>query len=247
MLQKHTPQLIALDGNVSSGLMADVLAYAQHRKIDTLFEPTSVAKSTRLLERFIATRDLPRLTYATPNIHELRALVQSTHFAHIRESEAYWESLNNLRLFQSFRDALDRHLPKAVTEGGLAQMGVMLLPLCKHVLVKCGKEGVLAVSRISKAEFAEWDDAKTEKGRVVHLPSDGEGVVVQHFKASVVERVVNTTGAGDSFVGALIAALASRKSVMESVKLGNEAAMLTLGSGDSVSARLNYLSDDLEL
>ncbi|TIB99330.1 hypothetical protein E3Q18_01589 [Wallemia mellicola] len=245
VLTKHKPQLIALDGNLNSSLLADVMAYAEVNNIDTLFEPTSVAKATRILSG----SGIPKLTYATPNIFELKALVESKQFGELRETDSYWETLNGLRLFQNFRDQLERNLPKNVLELGLPQMSVMLLPICKNLLVKCGSDGVLAVTRVKRDEFGDWKDIKSDKeaSRVVHLPNDGDGVVVQHFKASVAERIVNTTGAGDSFVGALIAAVASRKGLTDSVKLANEAAMLTLGSQDAVSARLNYLSDDLEL
>ena len=57
----------------------------------------------------------------------------------------------------------------------------------------------------------------------------------------------NEIGAGDSFVGTLISSLSSNKSLIESVKLSNEAAVLTLGSNDAVSVRLNQLSDDLKM
>ncbi|TIA88354.1 hypothetical protein E3P99_02632 [Wallemia hederae] len=254
VLSKHTPQLIALDGNLSSEVIERVAGYARDHAIDTLFEPTSAAKALRMLGSK-ESRDIaaPEFTYVTPNIHELRAVVHSAKFGLVRETQGYWEDLNGLQLFQTFRDHLSRHLPPSITESGAAQMGVMLLPLSRHVLVKCGKEGVVSVSRIPKKEWIDWEEAekRSSAGRVVHLPTEGQGngdaVVVQHFNASLADRFVSSTGAGDSFVGALLAALASRKSIKESVTLGNEAAVLTLGSVDSVSARINYLSDDLEI
>ena len=173
MLSRHTPQLIALDGNLSNEVIERVAGYAREHTIDTLFEPTSATKALRMLgSKDMGEWTSPQFTYVTPNIHELRAVVHSPRFGLVRETQEYWESLNALQLFQTFRDHLSRHLPSPITESGAAQMGVMLLPLSRHVLVKCGAEGVVSVSRVSKKEWIDWEEAekRSSAGRVVHLP-----------------------------------------------------------------------------
>ncbi|EOR01901.1 hypothetical protein J056_003577 [Wallemia ichthyophaga EXF-994] len=275
VLEKHSPHIIALDGNVSAGVVRHVLSYARARAIPTLYEPTSVAKSVRVLEAWEMWEEAdsqlqsqphsqPLLTHVTPNTHELRAMTQSTSFARVRESSAYWEALNALRLYQPFRDALERCLPRPFTQDGIAQMAVMLLPLTKHVVVKCGAKGVLLVSHVREDELGEVGidgallSTSKKDARVVHrvdttsnadsnTHADAQYVLVQHLPPHTPDRLVNTTGAGDSFVGALLAALAHHQPLTKAIHLAQDAASLTLGSKDSVSARLHYLGDDLHL
>lgn len=71
-------------------------------------------------------------------------------------------------------------------------------------------------------------------GVVVTLGAEGAdlatGAGVRRVPASPVQRVVDTTGAGDAFVGALAAAIASGRSLEEAVRWGGAAGALAVGS-----------------
>ena len=161
------------------------------RKI-ALFEPTSVAKCLKIFDN----EDIPSITYATPNVLELKTWVESKEFNKIKESEKYWENLNSLRLYQSFRDQLDRNLPESFKNQGIPQMCIMMLPIIKNLIVKCGSDGVFIASKILKQDYKEWEDITTNKSesRVVHLPDDGQGVVLQHMKSEKLDKIINSTG-----------------------------------------------------
>jgi len=60
----------------------------------------------------------------------------------------------------------------------------------------------------------------------------------QHFSAKKVEKVINASGAGDTFVGATVASLAHGRSLPESIRFGIHCAALTIQSMSTVSELL---------
>eukprot|EP00298_Acanthocystis_sp_HF-20_P008485 c17703_g1_i1.p1 GENE.c17703_g1_i1~~c17703_g1_i1.p1 ORF type:complete len:655 (+),score=275.52 c17703_g1_i1:25-1965(+) len=95
----------------------------------------------------------------------------------------------------------------------------------KHIVVTCGHRGVIY-------------------GRLVE-----QKVVYEHFPALPVEKVINTNGAGDSFVGGLIASLLinnknkqfSSESILSAIKFGLEAAKITIQSEKTIPEELNRI------
>jgi pseudouridine-5'-phosphate glycosidase/pseudouridine kinase len=177
----------------------------------------------------------------------------------------WWKFIDNLSLGTSFRMDLD-HLARRqvdeddaskgtlgfLTERGLAQRAVHLLPFFQHIWVKCGEQGVVAIMHIpaDKAPSSGFANQASNLARrcVVAHGMKGDIVVVKHFPALKVETVENVTGAGDSFVGTLIAGIASdKKSIydldgLESiVNTAQHAAVLSLQSHHAVSPRLSDL------
>ncbi|KAK9374563.1 Ribokinase-like protein [Lipomyces chichibuensis] len=102
----------------------------------------------------------------------------------------------------------------------------------------------------------DWSDYDALTGLVkeVHLKYDFKGTVVTTFggygtvysicgsdpvfvKPFMAKKVVDTTGAGDSFLGAFVGALAANKSVPEAIKWGAAAGCLAVereGAADSI-------------
>lgn len=177
----------------------------------------------------------------------------------------WWQFIDNLSLGTGFRMDLD-HLARRqvhdtdsskgtlafLTERGVAQRAVHLLPFFQHVWVKCGERGVVAVMHIpaDKARSSGFANQPSNMARrcVVAHGMNGDIVVVKHFPALKAETVENVTGAGDSFVGTLIAGIATdQKSIydldgLESiVNTAQQAAVLTLQSHEAVSPRLSEL------
>jgi sugar/nucleoside kinase (ribokinase family) len=93
-----------------------------------------------------------------------------------------------------------------------------------HVLVSVGPLGLIH-GTAAAAHITTTDDGNME----------GIGVTVTHYAAAPVGRVVNTNGAGDSFVGACAAAIAGGACVEEAIERGLLAAALSVGSSSAVA------------
>lgn len=134
---------------------------------------------------------------------------------------------------------------------GVAQMALHLLPLFQNLVIKCGDKGVIAVARISDANSGDtsWFNERSNifKRYIVAKALTGDIVVLQHFPAipKGKEEVVSVTGAGDSLVGALCAAITCEtrlfrdKAKLETaMKVAQEAAVLSLRSIRAISPSL---------
>lgn len=140
-----------------------------------------------------------------------------------------------------------------MTDRGIVQMAVNLLPFFQHIVVKCGKLGVVVVMRLDRIEASAWAAQRSNpryRYIVAHSPTSDEMVVVQHFPPLLATRDVtlNSTGAGDSLVGALLAVLArdphafnSPLTLSQALDIAQQAAILTLQSPHAVSPSLSSL------
>lgn len=140
-------------------------------------------------------------------------------------------------------------------EQGIAQMAINLLPFFQHLIIKCGERGAIIVMRIDPGDAATspWGRERSNPYAryVVAQGNNKEIVVLQHFPGLSVENVTNVTGAGDSFVGAVLASLSQNpqalynpKDLEQTITTAQQAAMLTLQSELAVSP---LLSDALKL
>jgi pseudouridine-5'-phosphate glycosidase/pseudouridine kinase len=136
-----------------------------------------------------------------------------------------------------------------LTEEGVAQMAVNLLPFFQHLVIKCGERGVVVVMRASRQTKWASERSNIHKRRIVSSGSgNGDIVVVQHFPANHLspESIVNVTGAGDTLVASVLASLVQDSKVFEdpeSLKRvtdeAQDAAVLTLKSEFAVSPSLS--------
>lgn len=132
-------------------------------------------------------------------------------------------------------------------------MAINLLPFFQHIIIKCGERGALVVMRVDPKDAMTWGREKSNpQGRyVIAQGHNEEAIVLQHFPGHAVESVTNVTGAGDSFVGAVLASLSqnpqafySPKDLEQTITTAQQAAVLTLQSELAVSP---LLSDALKL
>lgn len=174
--------------------------------------------------------------------------------------EFWWPTIDSFNLGASFRDMVaslakrPASLPTGylsfLVDQGIVQMAVNLLPLFQHLVIKCGEKGILVVMR---TQSPSWFSRKTDiSSHLVVWHGNGETVIVQHFPAVAVDHIVNVTGAGDSFVGALIAQLGHQPNLFDdpvgvacSITLAQQAAALTLRSELAVSPGLSKLVSGL--
>ncbi|KAJ7706232.1 indigoidine synthase A-like protein [Mycena rosella] len=248
-IENNSPAIVALDGNLSSNTVADIIDYCAERKIQTLFEPTSIIKSEKILpaiEQSLNKRSDPAVTFFTPNVLELQHVHRKARLEwDLTSSPIWWSAIDNLSLGEAFRMDLARLAKR--------RMAVALTPFFRNIFIKCGERGVVVVMRLSGADVGKsgWIHGRSDPVRryvVAHGDSGNEILVLQHFPPHPT-TVINTTGAGDSFVGALLACLQDQSHALSSpaglhqlVTTCQKAAALTLQSPSSVSPLLTTLA-----
>ncbi|BGP36708.1 hypothetical protein JCM10449v2_000609 [Rhodotorula kratochvilovae] len=214
-IKEARPKVVCFDGNIEAEAMVEVLLHCEKAGIPTFFEPTSNAKSLKLLKALSSPRvsallplSTPLVSFSTPNIHELQTLYDKIAFSDsaVYAPGAWFDGITVPSA------ELATLLPPWTTSTGAAQMALRLLPLVRTLLVKAGADGVLAVQRVSGVDaVAAWRALPRRKGTVV-VPSESspaKAVVLRHYPALplLAEDVVGVTGAGDSLAGATLAAL----------------------------------------
>ncbi|KAG2120829.1 Indigoidine synthase A like protein-domain-containing protein [Suillus discolor] len=271
----HKPKLLAVDGNLSPDTLKVVVSECLRNGVDVFFEPTSVIKSASILPAIAGNLDQlawSPITFASPNLLELAHLYQQAQLLNLTSHDRWWQVLDSLGLGSKFRTDLDLLSRKEASshdtsrgnlaflvEKGVAQMAINLLPFFRHLVIKCGDLGVVVVMRFTGDDAADspWSTESTNHHRryvVSHSPTSGDTVVLQHFPAMQLPNnaLVNTTGAGDSLVGALLAALVqspkafhSTISLQRTIDIAQHAALLSLQSPLAVSPLLSSLHGEL--
>lgn len=109
-----------------------------------------------------------------------------------------------------------------ITENGVAQMAIHLLPFFQHIILKCGNRGVLTIFRAQtgKGVSESWTQETTNlnQRQVVARGKDDSAIIIKHYPAVKLAQddVVNVTGAGDTLVGSLLASLVQNPRMFES-------------------------------
>lgn len=198
-------RVVGVDANVLPPTLAKLAQLCNEQSIPLLFEPTSVAKSDRLVHALLGTPY--RAAFATPNTLELAHMAQMLRDRGVRGMPI----------------EVTRTLLDVLPQGAQAQVrdASVLSHLVDVQLIKMGPSGVLVVLR------------KGDETQVAYAP------------AHVLEpsKLVNTTGAGDTFTGAILAAISethtgmswSMDSLLSLVDRGQAAAVHTLYSDEAVA------------
>ncbi|KAK7059005.1 hypothetical protein VNI00_001629 [Paramarasmius palmivorus] len=264
IIGKHRPSMVALDGNMTDDAIAEIVDSChttgiRAKSMISFSEPTSVTKATKILQAISGPRNkMSAPIYAiTPNLLELKQIYKSASEDHdLFSRPEWWKILDGFSLGNQFRmdlEHLSRSRPSQGVVGvpflvneGVAQMAVNLLPFFEHIFIKCGEAGVVVVMRAPTG--SEWANQQSNvHERCVISHGSNASIMIAHFPALPAE-LVNVTGAGDSFVGALVSrlieqpkALNNMKSLEETINFAQRAAVLTLGSEAAVSPLLSQL------
>ncbi|CAK9786522.1 hypothetical protein CC85DRAFT_306969 [Cutaneotrichosporon oleaginosum] len=200
----HNPSVVAFDCNLSPEAIAALLSATSARAIPTLCDPTSVPKLARLIP---ALNKLPRaLTHIAPNILELDHL----HAALMDlDDDAAWNYVNSLNLGAEWRGAVEAFANRNgawIADEGIAARMVQCLPWVGGVWLKAGSRGMLRLSLGLKPK-SRGGGAQS----VSHRTPDGRTLTLTLYPPPVIaaDEVVNTTGAGDTLVGGIVAGLLS--------------------------------------
>lgn len=198
-------RVVGVDANVLPHTLAKLAQLCNEKKIPLLFEPTSVAKSDRLVYALLDTPN--RATFSTPNTLELAHMAQT-----LRGRGVHGKPIQAPQMLMHV-------LPLGAQ--ALVDDASVLSHLVDVQLIKMGPLGVLVVRRC------------------------GVQTQVAYAPAHVLEasKSVNTTGAGDTFTGAVVAALCemhteavpSMDQLFSLVDRGQAAAVCTLYSNEAVA------------
>ncbi|CAA7258699.1 unnamed protein product [Cyclocybe aegerita] len=229
-IQKHAPSIVVLDGNLPLDTIQALTAHCYDHTVKVLFEPTSTIKSTSILPAIAANLQKdpsrPPVDFCTPNLLELSRLFEaaSSEPFSLMDHPVWWSVIDGLGLSSAFNNDIEQLARRQASDeksggslaflvqDGVIQQAVQLLPFFRHLVIKCGDLGVLVVMRIAPedASSSEWAQERSNplQRHVVVATKSGEIIVVQHFPSHHLDVITNVTGAGDSFVGTLLAALA---------------------------------------
>ncbi|XP_028931724.1 pseudouridine-metabolizing bifunctional protein C1861.05-like [Ornithorhynchus anatinus] len=207
--------LLCFDGNLPLATIRYLCDLARDHRIPLCFEPTDENKASKpfLSDSWTA------LTYASPNLRELRAIARA--LGHPGPAE------------------LPRELDAVLSVAG--DLARPLLQNLRCVVVTLGEHGVLLCGRQGSPPTVSL--APAPRG-----PRAPEGLFATHFPAPPVPaaEIVNELGAGDSFLAGMLAGLLSGLGTGPCVGMGMLAAGFSLRSPWPVSPRVSTATVNLE-
>jgi pseudouridylate synthase / pseudouridine kinase len=219
-------------------------------RLDNLIHTTSIAGTSDWFPNQLA--DL-----ITPNTSELEAMVEH------QQIEDGWTSLIASLDQASLQQSIDKS--QNALQGIRSELVVKALRLLSQfpcILTKLGPDGVLLTEilregdhRLNNSQEAEYilfrqKPSNLSNDSSIIFPSfDPQssisriaGVYIRHFPATVVppEEIVSVNGVGDTFLGVLVAAVASDKgkAVSDVVDIAQKGSLLTLKDVASVSPKV---------
>lgn len=232
------PEIVAFDANVTPQIMNLILGLSTSLGFKTVFEPTSIDKMERILPSFtnLVARDLgePKiLTHFTPNTFELAKICQALVIKMPHStSPIRWKKSIGALTHIGIEDAELNNL-------------FALTPWVENVWLKRGSNGVLHFRVLPLSELADDKNvvavAKAKRGR------PPVAAVIDHYPAFPIDiaDIVSTTGAGDSFVGGLLAGLLGTTQngyvTKNAVENAMRCAALSLRSAKAVSPEVTSL------
>lgn len=228
-------------------------------------EPTSVIKSVSILPAISSALGSnfhgSLVKFASPNLLELSELYKTARSDpwELTSHDYWWKTIDNFSIGTDFHLSLEQlarqdagsngRTLSFLVDQGVAQMAINLLPFFQHLVIKCGDLGVLLAMRFSVDNPTAWVGEKSDvRRRLIIVHGKAETVVIKHYPAHTIDPqyVVSVTGAGDSLVGAVLAALVQDQSAFSNpesldgvIELGQSAAIETIRSPFAVSPSLS--------
>ncbi|KAJ1947421.1 hypothetical protein FBU59_001876 [Linderina macrospora] len=224
--RKLAPGVVALDGNISVLAISNSIVWSYLYKSCVVFEPTSVPKSSALLnalsfiKRSGSISDIAsRVHIITPNSLELARM------AAVALELALVETAPLADTVKGYADALYSLRAEDIGHA------LTLFPLFPIQVVKLGEKGVMLVSPSS---------------------NDRTKPLIRHIRPRKPSLVINSNGAGDSLVGAVLASLSKLPVKIDSegcvevdpetldriVDRAQKASILSLESANAISEKL---------
>lgn len=249
LTSKLQPRWIVTDGNWSTPALLGILRAAKSANIFIAFEPVSTVKATRLFHAARSMDPSRLVDIATPNVYELAAMEQAARDNGLFEHEYWWNTINNFELSSTgSRDKFMRVLGSQLTDQGVPQQTIRLLPYVSNIVTKLGSQGSLLTVVLDKDDSRLSDSAHAPYVLSRNTGSgDIGGIYMRLFPpADVVplNEIVSVNGVGDTMLGVMIAGLVRQQECGKKVKIdevvpiAQQAAILTLKSKLSVSPEI---------
>ncbi|KAJ3580244.1 hypothetical protein NPX13_g319 [Xylaria arbuscula] len=251
-IQSSKPKWLVVDANWKDH---DIRSWMQAGKTNNAmvaFEPVSKAKSARL---FCPSRGLENLgvfphatvDLTTPNQYELAAMHTAAQNNDYLEDARWWSVIDAFSI-RGARERFVKLTSAAMTDAGIPQQAIQLLPYIPTIITKLGSDGAL-LATILKRDDPRLYDARHEPfilSRSISDHPDVGGVYMRLYPpVEQVTDVASVNGIGDTFMGTLVAGLAQGGKIENLIDVAQKAAVLTLRSSESVSEKLNTLQSEL--
>ncbi|KAJ9111351.1 hypothetical protein QFC19_001119 [Naganishia cerealis] len=220
-LDIHQPKTVAFDANLAPEVMTCVLEECFKRDITVIHDPTSLPKMLRLLPAIQQHQGMSHqralITHYTPNILELKTLYEALRSNNMMETERWWSFIDSLQLDHDWRNNVEQFARKSgqkwIGQDGVVQMMISLLPWVENLWLKCGDKGIvylglqpLTAMMNPGCNIPERTVTKSFRKVPMALMDQPERkLVLAHYSAKTLPSIISTTGAGDSFVGGLLA------------------------------------------
>lgn len=252
VLEATQPKWLVVDGNWSGKDIRHWVKTGQDKGCRVAFEPVSAVKSKGL---FVPQRGLSKLgiyphatvSLATPNTYELASMYEAA------KENGYLDSPDWFQIVDWFgmRGARERfvHMTSmALTDAGVPQQSVQLLPYIPTLITKLGADGVLLTELLGRDDPRLRDQDSEEyiltRCMTPHAPVGG--IYMRRYSAAeVVEDVVSVNGVGDTFLGVLMSGLAQGGRVDQLIDVAQQGAVHTLRSAQAVSPELSRVEEQL--
>ncbi|KAI0102217.1 Indigoidine synthase A like protein-domain-containing protein [Nemania sp. FL0031] len=244
-IKSSKPKWLVVDANWKDHDIRSWMQAGKQNEAKVAFEPVSKAKSARL---FCAERGLESLgvyphatvDLTTPNQYELAAMHAAAQDNEYFGDSRWWSVIDAFGM-RGARDRFVNITSAAMTDAGIPQQAVQLLPFIPTIITKLGSEGALLTTILRKDDPHLYDAAHKPfiLSRCINDHADVGGVYMRMFPP--VEQVTDVTsvnGIGDTFLGTLVAGLAQGGRIHNLINVAQKAAVLTLRSPESVSDKL---------
>ncbi|KAL8675081.1 MAG: hypothetical protein Q9168_000564 [Polycauliona sp. 1 TL-2023] len=254
-LDRCQPKWLVLDANWDPHALQQWIKIAKDIGVKIAFEPVSVAKSKRLFASFPEHSSvlgvLPdhAVSLATPNSLELASMHATAGEAELFERQDWWQIIDAMGLSSSgSREKLVSITNSILVDKGTPQQSIQLLPFIPTLLTKLGDEGVLMTQvllpgddRLSCPTHAKYVISRADTSH----PAIG-GVYMRLFPPAEkiqAANVVSVNGAGDTFMGIIIAGLAKDRPQLlgDLIQIAQKGSVMTLKNKEAISPEIKQL------
>ncbi|KAI1434576.1 Indigoidine synthase A like protein-domain-containing protein [Xylaria sp. CBS 124048] len=256
VIESSKPKWLVVDANWKAHDIRSWMQAGKRSEANIAFEPVSKAKAARLFRVGRGLENLgvfPRATVnlSTPNQYELASMHAAAQSNEYFEDSRWWSIIDAFGM-RGARDRFVKLTSAAMTDAGVPQQAIQLLPFIPTIITKLGSEGAL-LTTILKKDDTRLFDATHEPfilSRCINDHPDVGGVYMRLFPAvEEVADVVSVNGIGDTFLGTLVAGLAQGGKIENLIDVAQTAAVLTLRSphetsSDSDHEDIEYSSDE---
>lgn len=259
---------VVIDANWNQKVVREFMNFlrVEYSKVKIAYEPVSEKKGadifrlpTKLDERAeetsypVAAFPNHKIDLITPNLGELREIFRAATLYGYLSRKDYLKVFDTLKISEpQIIQRYEEIAGEQLTKQDVPSHAIQLLPFIPTILTTVGFDGVL-LSEIMKIDDPRLDDPRHQEW-IVSRPSKADmhigGIYMRLYSIPAKvgpAEIVSSNGAGDTFLGVLIAGL-SRGLLLdeELIEIAQKGAAMTLKCKQSVSPSLGELQTCLD-